>query len=443
MKRGTLDTLMSLQESFITWRWFAAAGVLGATALANAMGYGPLPVGPLAGLAAGIALYNAACDFRLRAINRLPAERREQAGQGLVITQMGLDIAALTLLLHFSGSTENPVFLFYSFHVIIAALLLPGPLPYLVAGAAASAFALVAVGETQGWWPHYTLVGYDWTRGGLSHPVVFLILSLTTVGLLAIAFLANEIGVRLQRRTEESGRLWDILFQEHRALQANLRKISHELRAPLGTVETSLQVIRQGIAGKVPDVVADLLTGCETRVQDLQAIVKDRLALAEAQHADAEGTGVSAPGPTIRKVCDAHRQGAQLKGLEWRVRVDDPLPLVPLGSTVLQSILDNVLSNAVKYTPAPGAISMKVRGDHHTVRIEVADTGIGVPQVDRLRVFDEFYRADNARAMESEGTGLGLAIVQAAVRSAGGTVELTAREGGGTIVTVTIPAVRE
>jgi two-component system phosphate regulon sensor histidine kinase PhoR len=105
----------------------------------------------------------------------------------------------------------------------------------------------------------------------------------------------------------------------------------------------------------------------------------------------------------------------------------------------LDQILDNLIDNAVKYTPAAGRICVRWRADGPDVYLEVEDTGVGIPEPDLPRVFERFYRVDKARSRELGGTGLGLSIVKHLTQSMGGGVSAASTLGRGTTFTVRLP----
>jgi signal transduction histidine kinase len=103
-------------------------------------------------------------------------------------------------------------------------------------------------------------------------------------------------------------------------------------------------------------------------------------------------------------------------------------------------VLDNLVSNALKFTPAGGTVSVSTSSGDGEARIEVADTGIGIPQDEVGQLFSRFYRASTATRRAIPGAGLGLVIARAIVEGHGGTIALASREGIGTRVTVALPA---
>jgi signal transduction histidine kinase len=106
----------------------------------------------------------------------------------------------------------------------------------------------------------------------------------------------------------------------------------------------------------------------------------------------------------------------------------------------LSQLCRNLLSNAIRYTPDGGRVTVRVTRLGDRIRLQVEDTGIGIPAADLPRVFEEFFRASNARERVPAGTGLGLAIVRSAAEQHGGTVEVSSEPGRGTCFTVELPA---
>ncbi len=113
--------------------------------------------------------------------------------------------------------------------------------------------------------------------------------------------------------------------------------------------------------------------------------------------------------------------------------------LVRADDEAVRQILDNLIDNALKYTPEGGDVRVSCRLEPDTIAVVVADTGIGIPREDLPRVFERFYRVDKARSRELGGTGLGLSIVKHLVQSIGGQIAVESRVGMGSTFTVLFP----
>ena len=117
----------------------------------------------------------------------------------------------------------------------------------------------------------------------------------------------------------------------------------------------------------------------------------------------------------------------------------EPVPVVLGEAARLAQLLDNLVSNAIKFTPAGGNVVVRVRGATDLVSVEVSDTGIGIPDSERERLFERFFRSQTALERQIQGTGLGLYISKAIVESHGGRIGVRSSEGEGTTFVVELP----
>jgi signal transduction histidine kinase len=139
------------------------------------------------------------------------------------------------------------------------------------------------------------------------------------------------------------------------------------------------------------------------------------------------------------KVTELMQTSVEEKGLELKVeKTKEPLLLVGFEDG-LERVFMNLVSNAVKYTPAGGSVVVRAWSENDQIRVEVSDTGIGIPEEALSRIFTEFYRAKNAKAMEMEGTGLGLVIAKDVVEQHGGQISVESTVGEGSTFCVTLP----
>jgi two-component system phosphate regulon sensor histidine kinase PhoR len=145
--------------------------------------------------------------------------------------------------------------------------------------------------------------------------------------------------------------------------------------------------------------------------------------------------------PVIAASVESHRARAEGKAqsLELDLGSLDGDCLVVADEEAVRQILDNLIDNAIKYTPEGGAVRVVCGRTDDVVSVEVADTGIGIPRDDLPRIFERFYRVDKARSRELGGTGLGLSIVKHLAQSLGGQVGVESRVGAGSRFTVRLP----
>jgi two-component system phosphate regulon sensor histidine kinase PhoR len=138
-----------------------------------------------------------------------------------------------------------------------------------------------------------------------------------------------------------------------------------------------------------------------------------------------------------------HDNRARAKGL----RLEHHPPAEPVAALAdeeaIAEILDNLVDNAIKYTPAGGTISLRWWVEGREAIVQVQDTGVGIPEKDLSRVFERFYRVDRARSRELGGTGLGLSIVKHLVQALGGSIAASSQVGQGSTFVVRLPQARE
>ena len=219
--------------------------------------------------------------------------------------------------------------------------------------------------------------------------------------------------------------------------------VSHELRTPLTSIRGSLGLVAGGVAGELPPKLMDLIgiarSNCDRLVRlindilDIEKIASGKLALklrpldlvAVARQAVAANEGFAAPGE-VRLVLDAPAEPVT-------VRID---------ADRMMQVLTNLISNAVKFSPAGAEVRIRLRTAAATVRVEVADQGSGIPPEFQQRIFQKFSQADGTDARQKGGTGLGLHITRMLVERMGGTIGFDSPPGQGATFFFELPAWR-
>jgi signal transduction histidine kinase len=219
---------------------------------------------------------------------------------------------------------------------------------------------------------------------------------------------------------------------------------SHELRSPLNTIQSMAQTLLEGHLGKLSDEQIDMLSRIDRRSQMLSEIVGDLLILAVGR---AELSTLKPESVDLKKLLYDNLRFFETRAREKKIElqlhnhVEDGMVL---GSREgLASVLTNLLSNAIKYTPENGRVTVSLFESKEQVVVEISDTGIGIPQEEQSGLFTEFFRATNAKEMESIGTGLGLAIVKATVEQHGGSIDFESERGRGSTFRILLNRARQ
>ena len=384
----------------IRLRWFAAAGVALLAVLGRvALGL-DLPAWPLGLLALAIAVYNLAFTLLSRrwlaaaggqAEGDLPLPDGAPAAPARlqVALQIAADLVALALLLHFTGGAENPFAAYFVFHSIIASIFLSPRAAYAVSALAVALFAGLAAGEATGVLPHVAL--FPAVPLPLYRFPAFLAGTMVAMAstLLATVYITSSIRARLRLREEQLAAAYHRAAAAEQAKSAYLRQVSHHLKTPIAAVESLLQVALQGLAGEVAPGVRDLLQRAERRAGEAVGAVGDLLTLARAREA-----GANAPrqrfalAEAMERVLAALRPMAEGRGLV----LDAPLPPSSLCLVAdregIEQVLENLVGNAIKYTPAPGRVTISVEEQGGQLVLTVSDTGIGIPLEEQGHIFD-------------------------------------------------------
>jgi len=213
--------------------------------------------------------------------------------------------------------------------------------------------------------------------------------------------------------------------------------VSHELRTPLTTIAGFLELILEHRDELDPAVVGWLAI-IGRNIERQQMVVRDLLAAASSRRTALTITRVPADlGRVAAEAAVALGPEADQKHIVISVRaLPTPGVLDPLR---LAQVAENLLSNAVRYTPDGGRVAIEARDAGDMLELIVRDTGVGIEEEDQRRLFDEFFRSASARASSIRGVGLGLAVVRSIVDAHGGEVHLESEPGAGTTVTVRIP----
>ena len=215
--------------------------------------------------------------------------------------------------------------------------------------------------------------------------------------------------------------------------------VSHELRTPLTNIRSYAETIRDAgdeLPRELENSFLDIVINESDRMTH---IVQDLLTLSRLDSGRSEMNMARFDfGAAIDSVLRSIELEARRHGHELTHDYHD-LPMIMGDRGRIEQVMLNVLSNAVKYTPDGGHIRVTAGSEGETVWMEVADDGIGIPEADRSRIFERFYRVDKARSRESGGTGLGLSIATEIVQRHHGSLTLVDRPGPGTTVRLELP----
>jgi two-component system sensor histidine kinase KdpD len=251
---------------------------------------------------------------------------------------------------------------------------------------------------------------------------------------------AHQAALAIERASlAEQARQTELLQATEKLQTALLNSISHDLRTPLVSITGALSSLREESLTLDKEGRESLLETAHGEAERLNRLVGNLLNMtrleADAIHLRREPCDIQdAIGAALEQL------GERLAKRPIKVNLPPDLPLVSLDFALFGQVLVNLLDNAVKYSPPDTLIEVNVSQTQDVVNIEVCDRGFGIPPEDLERVFDKFYRVQRPESVN--GTGLGLAICKGIVEAHSGTIQAGNREGGGTVITMTLPKER-
>ncbi|HMB90528.1 MAG TPA: HAMP domain-containing sensor histidine kinase [Rhodothermales bacterium] len=252
----------------------------------------------------------------------------------------------------------------------------------------------------------------------------------------------EEVKVPVQSRDELG-----VLTEAFNKMSASLAKatalrqqmtadIAHDLRTPLTVLSGYLEIMRDGDLEPTPDRIGMMYT----EALQLQRMVQDlrTLSLADAGELSLMLQPL-APADLLKRADDAFAVQAEAKGIEISHNAAASLPQLHADPDRLAQVLANLISNALRYTPEGGQITLGARAEKQTMLLEVRDTGSGIPADALPHLFDRFYRVEKSRERKQGESGLGLAIAKSIVEAHSGQINVTSEAGKGTTFTIRLP----
>ncbi|MBN1545850.1 MAG: GAF domain-containing protein [Syntrophaceae bacterium] len=275
-----------------------------------------------------------------------------------------------------------------------------------------------------------------------------------------ISILASQIG-----QTLENARLFEQVFRSRQILESkvhdrtvqlesalkevqNISKtksefisaVSHELRTPLTSIKGYASILMEGKLGDVPEQVRKRLGKINTHSDNLVSLINNLLDISRIESGRVEMKMEKCSLKAIvENVHDLLTPQMKDRKIQWVARIDENVPEMMLDSSQAERIFINLVGNAIKFTPENGTISVNAHLKDGVVYIEVSDTGIGIPENDIKKLFDEFYRVDNQINQNVKGTGLGLPLAKKIVEAHHGRMWATSKVNEGTTFHFTLP----
>lgn len=218
-----------------------------------------------------------------------------------------------------------------------------------------------------------------------------------------------------------------------------IASVSHDLRTPLAAIRAMVEAINDGVVTE-PEAIRRYLGSIQLETQQLAQLIEDLFELSRIESGNLELHLTTVPLPElVFETVEGMRVQAEEKRVDLLAVSGDAVPALALDGPRVQRVLINLIQNAVRHTPSGGRVEVEVSETHGNVCLSVADTGEGIADDDRARVFDQFYRSEKSRSRDGGGAGLGLAIARGIVEAHSGAIRVESRPGHGSRFVVIFP----
>jgi signal transduction histidine kinase len=433
------SSLVQRARWLIRLRWAAIAGLASATFVANKIMNVGLPVAQLYLIAMILLFYNFVLFDLMRYVTWGGKVASPTKVSQTITFQISADLIILTVILHFSGGIENPFFLYFVFHMILASILLSTLQSYLQATFAVFLFGMLILLECFGIIPHHPLSGFvvhDHYRDGLFVFGTFVVFT-TTIYL--VVYMTTSISKQLRNQQQELGDANRLLKQKDQLKNEYVLRLTHDIRGHLAAIQSCLDIVVDQMVGPLNEKQMDLVGRAYQRAGKCMNFISALLKLTSMKLGGRLDKVNFSVRHMVFNALAAVEGRTTKKNIALSYEIDGSLDEIYGEPVLIEECLTNLLFNAARYTPEKGKIDVKVKDEDDTVLVQVTDTGIGVPEGELDKIFEELYRAENARKVERDGTGLGLSIAKQIVERHGGQIWAENNEGGGSTFSFRLP----
>ncbi len=238
----------------------------------------------------------------------------------------------------------------------------------------------------------------------------------------------------------ENQRLFQALQESIQSKTKFVSTVTHELRVPMTSIKGYADLMRQGAVGPVNEMQVSFLNVVRNNVERMSALISDLSDLSRIESGRlALSLEMFSPGDKILEVLNAWRARCDEKQQLFELHLPEGLPQVYADALRVGQVLNNLLSNAHRYTPQRGKISVQLSLEGGFVRLEVSDTGIGISPEDQANLFNPFFRAEDTEVREQPGWGLALSVSKGLVEAMGGKIGYSSALKQGSAFWFTLP----
>jgi signal transduction histidine kinase len=423
----------------IRLRWIAVFGVALIVFFASQLLKFSLPVFSLYAIAGILGVYNLIFFFLANRLRKKKPDNSFQITNRIANLQITFDYTCLAAIMHFSGGIENPFIFYFIFHMIISSILLSRRAAFLqVSYAVLLLYSVIAL-EYYGILPHYCLREFMLADQHENLIYIMGVFSVFVSTLFISAYMATSIVKRLRLHENRLSRANELLRENDRIKSEYVLRVTHDIKEHLAAIQGCLEPVVVGIVGDLNDRQKDLLGRAVQRTEKLMFFVRALLEITRiklSKHIEIKQFSLR---KAVESAVGLIEAKAKEKHLIVSYHIDPGIDMIKGSQIYIEETITNILMNSLKYTPQYGEIDIFVNDKADKVLLQVVDTGIGISEDEIPKLFEDFFRASNAKELEKTGTGLGLAMAKQVVLRHNGKIWVESTLNQGTKVSIELP----
>ena len=220
---------------------------------------------------------------------------------------------------------------------------------------------------------------------------------------------------------------------------------AHQLRTPLSAIKWTIKMLLEGDAGEINESQRDLIEKSYQSNERMIGLINDLLDITRIEE------GRYLYNPTLddlinvtESVVKASQDTIKKKGVKFEFKKPPKrIPRVMMDTEKIRLVIQNLLENAIRYTPSGGKVTISIKSDKNKIEFQIGDTGVGIPKEQQLKIFSKFFRGSNVTKLETEGSGLGLFIAKNIIEAHGGKIWFESEEEKGSVFHFLLPVKKE
>ena len=353
--------------------------------------------------------------------------------------QVCCDYVLLFLVIYFTGFLENPFSFFFVFHIMLTSFLFPPSTVFVYVTSLLAVFILTFFAEYLNVIPHFPFNSASY------NPVIYReSIFVNAIGLCSTLVVSAFLITSIKSRVEERGKRIEVELNRYIDLDKTksnfILQVTHELRGPLAALSGYHEMILKGITGGVNEKTQVTLQKADHRAENLLTIIDEMIDFAYMK-SDVESQ-YTKTGIKLREVIGYNIDLFSARAMQKNIHIVSNCSkdlIVWANRDLLNIILSNLVTNAIKYSSPGAIIAVNATAENEEIHLFVKDNGMGIEPDELEKIFEEFYRTRRARKIERDGTGLGLPIVQRAVESLDGKITVYSEAGKGSTFHIFLP----